>query len=394
MLNKQIKIPVTKPYFTEEESKSVLETLQTGWIVQGPKVRRFEEIFKEFVGAKYSIATTSCTTALHLSLIASGIKQGDKIIVPSFTFVATANVVEYVGARPIFCDIDLHTYNISVDEVEKILKRCKKIKAIIPVHLFGLSADIDSIVKLAKEYNLTIIEDAACGLGSYYKGKHVGTFGKCGCFSFHPRKVITTGEGGMIVTNNEKVAKLCYSLRDHGTSRSDYQRHMEKGGSTLPEYNAVGYNYRMTDIQAAIGIAQMYKAKNIIKERINKAKTYNKFLKGIAWLKLPYEPDNCIHSYQSYVCLIDKKEFNNNIKKANIFRNKLMIKLEKKGIATRQGTHAVHTLGYYKKKYNIEETSLPNSFEADRLSITLPLYHQMTEEEQEYVVEQIKKCAE
>jgi perosamine synthetase len=195
-----MRIPITKPFFGEEERKAILEPLESGWIVQGPKVAQFENLFAEFTGVPYAIATTSCTTALHLSLIAMGIGPGDEVILPSFTFVATANAIEYTGATPVFCDIDLNTFNIDVKEVPK--KVTEKTKAIIPVHLFGLSADMKPILKIAEQHGLRVIEDAACGLGSYYDGRHVGTFGDSGCFSFHPRKAITTGEGGMITAED------------------------------------------------------------------------------------------------------------------------------------------------------------------------------------------------
>ena len=384
-------IPITRPVFNEKDKQAILEPLKTGWVVQGPKVKEFEQIFADFVKAKYAIATTSCTTALHIALISAGIKTGDEVVLPSFTFAATANVIEYIGAKPIFCDIDLDTFNIDTVHLEQLIKKHKKIKAIIPVNLFGLCANMYPIMKLSKKYNLKITEDSACALGSSYYGKPAGTFGLAGCFSFHPRKAITTGEGGMVTTNNEKIANLCRMLRDHGASKSDIQRHIEKGGSLLPEYNLLGYNYRMTDIQASLGISQMDKADEIIKKRISKAQQYNQLLNNIKYLKTPTVPDGHLHAYQSYVCMIEKREFNNNLKKANIFRNKLMTKLEEKGVSTRQGTHAVHTLGYYKTKYKLQDEQLPNSLEADRLSITLPLYSQMTEDEQKYVVEQIKE---
>lgn len=187
-----MKIPITKPYFGEEEKKALLEPLESGWIVQGPKVAEFEEIFARFVGSPYAVATTSCTTALHLSLIALGIGPGDEVILPSFTFIATANAVEYTGATPVFCDIDLDTFNIEAEEIpERITPRTK---AIIPVHLFGLSADMNPIMEIAKRHGLRVIEDAACGLGSYYQGKHVANLGETGCFSFIQGRLLPQGK--------------------------------------------------------------------------------------------------------------------------------------------------------------------------------------------------------
>jgi perosamine synthetase len=393
-------IPITKPCFGEEERKAILEPLESGWVVQGPKVAEFERLFAEFAGVKYAIATTSCTTALHLSLVAMGIGPGDEVILPSFTFVATANAVEYTGATTVFCDIDLETFNIDADQVER--KITKKTKAIIPVHLFGLSADMNAIMQIAKRHGLRVIEDAACGLGSYYHGKHVGAFGDSGCFSFHPRKAITTGEGGMIITKDHDSMVAFKSLRDHGASKSDLDRHVDRGGSLLPQFDQLGYNYRLTDLQGALGVAQMRAAGEIIATRKARAERYRQLLKNESWLETPVCPDGSIHSYQSYVCLFRANEdFQRSkplgmdrISLLNEKRNQLMEQLMAKGIAVRQGTHAVHALGYYRKKYHTKLEDYMNSFIAERLSVTLPLYTQMTDEEQDFVVRELKKCAE
>jgi len=394
-----MKIPITKPYLGDEEEKAILEALKSGWIVQGPKVAEFERLFAEFTGAKYAIATSSCTTALHLCLIAMGVSSGDEVLLPSLTFVATANAVEYTGATPVFCDIDLDSFNIRVDEIQK--KITQKTKAIIPVHLFGLSANMNQIMDLSKHYGLRVIEDAACGLGTYYNGRHVGTIGDAGCFSLHPRKAITTGEGGMIVTEDQYLMMTFKSLRDHGASKSDLDRHIDLGGSILPEFNQLGYNYRLTDLQGALGIAQMKRVEEIIQMRKLKAERYHRFLREEKWLKIPESPKEKIHSYQSYVCLLIPRDRSlksepfrqEEISLLNEKRNQLMRQLESKGIAIRQGTHAVHNLSYYKKKYHIKPEDYLNSLIAERLSITLPLYCQMTDEEQNYVVEELKRCA-
>jgi len=395
-----MKIPITKPYFGEEEKKALLEPLESGWIVQGPKVAEFEEIFARFVGSPYAVATTSCTTALHLSLIALGIGPGDEVILPSFTFIATANAVEYTGATPVFCDIDLDTFNIEVEEIpERITPRTK---GIIPVHLFGLSADMNPIMEIAKRHGLRVIEDAACGLGSYYQGKHVANLGETGCFSFHPRKAITTGEGGMITTEDQELKLILRSLRDHGASKSDLNRHIDRGGSLLPEFNRLGYNYRLTDIQGALGIAQMRRAKEILDLRKGRAERYHHLLQNEDWLRTPECPKGSIHSYQSYVCLfLQKKESleskHIDLKRVPLLhekRNRVMEQLESNGIAMRQGTHAVHNLGYYRRKYQIKPEDYPKSLIAEKLSITFPLYAQMTDEEQDFVVREIKRCVE
>ena len=389
-----MKIPITKPFFGEEERTAILEPLESGWIVQGPKVAEFERLLAEFTGAKYAIATTSCTTALHLSLIAMGIGPGDEVILPSFTFVATANAIEYAGATPVFCDIDLETFDMDVEQIPK--KLTEKTKAIIPVHLFGLSAKMKPLVEIAEQRGLKMIEDAACGLGSYYDGRHVGTFRDAGCFSFHPRKAITTGEGGMITTDREDLMVTFKSLRDHGASKSDLSRHIDLGGSLLPEFNRLGYNYRLTDIQGALGAAQMKNATKIIAARIARAERYHKLLREEEWLQIPECPEGYIHSYQSYVGLLklSKKTSMQEILLLNRKRNEMMERLGAAGIAIRQGTHAVHMLGYYREKYHLKPEDCVNSFIAEQLSITVPLYAQMSDEEQDFVVQEIKKCAE
>ncbi len=367
-----MKIPIAKPNFNEKEKNAVASVLDSGWVVQGPRVAEFEEMICKYTGAKFAKATTSCTTALHLALLASDIGPGDEVIVPSFTYVATANVIEYVGAKPVFVDIDIKTFNIDPSQVEA--KITSKTKAIIPVHLFGLCADMDPILALAQKHNLRVIEDAACGLGGWYKGKHAGTMGDCGALSFHPRKSITTGEGGMLLTNNSEVAEKVEAMRSHGATISDLQRH-EKRGFLLPEFNILGFNYRMTEMQGAIGVEQIKKFGEILAQKRKLATVYDKALKDL--LETPYVPQGLEHGYQSYVCLFQG---------SNIARNQLMAYLEDRGIATRQGTHAVHTLGYYKNKYGLSDSDYPRSLRADKLSIALPLYKNISDAEQQYVI--------
>ena len=397
-----MKIPITKPFFGDEEKISIAKTLESGWIVQGPKVKEFERLFAEFTGAKFAVATSNCTTALHLGLEALGIGKGDKVIVPSFTYVASANAVEYTGAEVVFCDINLRTFNIDETKLENLIKSDNSIKAIMPVNLFGLCANMPYIMGLAKKYDLKVydlkvIEDSACGFDAWIGDKHSGTFGDCGCFSFHPRKSITTGEGGMLITNNEYIATIVSQLRDHGASKSDLQRHEQKGGSLLPDFPLRGYNYRMTDIQAAIGVCQMQKKEYIMKKRRDMAKKYNEALKEIYQLITPYTPENYTHGYQSYVCIFTDGEdvtklTKEKIERINIKRNNFMKKLEEKGIATRQGTHAVHTLIYYKNKYKFKDEDFLMSYAADRLSIALPLYAGMSDEEFDYIIRNIKEA--
>lgn len=390
-------IPITKTIFGDEEKEAIVKPLETGWVVQGPNVGKFQTMFAEFTGSKFAHATSNCTTALHLGLEAMGITRGDKVIVPSFTYVASANAVEYTGAEVIFCDIDLKTFNIDETKLEELIKSDSSIKAMMPVNLFGLCANMPYIMELAKKYNLKVIEDSACGFDGWIGEKHSGTFGDCGCFSFHPRKSICTGEGGMLITNDESIANTVSQLKDHGASKSDLQRHKEKGGSLLPDFTMRGYNYRMTDMQGALGVCQMDKKEYIMNGRREIAAKYDLALRNISQLITPYTPENYKHGYQSYVCIFTDGEDISNLTKEqidriNIKRNIFMEKLEAITIATRQGTHAVHTLGYYKNKNNFKDEDFLMSYAADRLSIALPLYAGMSSEEFEYVISNIQEA--
>jgi perosamine synthetase len=393
-----MKIPIAKPYIGEEEKQATADVLESGWLVQGRKVAEFEKEICRYSGAKYAKAASSCTTALHLALISLGIGPGDEVLVPSFTFVASANAIEYTGAKPVFTDIDLNSFNMDVGKVEKLLgrktDRRANVRAIMPVHLFGLCADMSAIMELAKRYDILVIEDAACALGSFCNSHHAGTFGNAGCFSFHPRKLITTGEGGMLVTNSLEISASVSSLRDHGAAISDLERH-EKDGFLLPAFDRIGYNYRLTDIQAAIGVEQMRKLQWIIDRRVEKAAKYDKALEDLECLHIPHMPNGYKHSYQSYVVALSDPEHvvidSSKLEKFHNARDTIMAKLAEKGIATRQGTSAVHRLGYYRKKYGLKDDDFPNSLQAECLSIALPLYPQMTDEEQDYVIRNLRQ---
>ncbi len=391
----KIDIPITKPVLGEEEKLAINRTLDTGWIVQGQNVLKFQKLFSEFTKSKYAHATSSCTTALHLGLEAMGIKSGDKVIVPSFTWVSSANAVEYTGAEVVFCDINLNTFNIDETKLQKIIEKDKSIKAIMPVNLFGLCADMPFIVDLAKKFNLKVIEDSACGFDSWIGDKHSGTFGDCGCFSFHPRKSITTGEGGMLITDDENIEKKASQLKDHGADKSDLDRHVKKNSFLLPNFTIRGFNYRMTDIQGALGVSQMNKKDLIMNGRRKIAKKYNDCLSKISEIILPYVPKGYKHGYQNYTCLFTNGEDVSNLNKEKIDRislkrNIFMEKLEKLRIATRQGTHAIHTLGYYKNKNKFNDEDFLMSYAAEKLSIALPLYASMSENEFDYVFSSIK----
>jgi perosamine synthetase len=390
-----MKIPIAKCDFSPADIAALCKPLESGWVSQGPYVAEFERKWCEFTGSGHSVATTSCTTALHLSLAALGIGPGDEVIVPSFTWVATANVVEALGAKPVFCDIDLATFNMDPALLKQLI--CEKTKAIIPVHLFGLPAEIERICQIAGDNSLLVVEDAACGFGARCKGRHVGTFGDTGCFSFHPRKAITTGEGGMVTTNNQELAEVLRALRNHGATASDYERHHKSKPYMLPDFPYLGYNYRMTDIQGSLGSSQMDRAGEILQKRLSWAKRYNEALTDTPWLIRPRQTADSFHGFQAYVCLFQPEISEgmcyspDRVREVNKQRNTFMDYLENKGISTRPGTHAVHCLTYYAKKYSLPPDSCPRSLIADRCSVALPLFPSMTDEEFDYVITAIAR---
>ena len=372
--------------------------LRSGWVGQGPQVAAFEEVFAEYLGFGHAVAVSSGTSALHLALLAAGIKPGDAVIMPSFTFVATANAIEYIGARPVLVDINPATFNIDPDSVSATLDSLNpdersNVKAIMPVSLFGRCAPMGEIKALAGQYGWKIIEDAACGLGASHHGISAGREAEMACFSFHPRKVICTGEGGMVTTDDSRVADSVRTLRNHAASVSGHDRHTGTGGSRLPDFKQLGYNYRMTDIQAAIGIKQMKKLPQFLATRREAAAVYDRLLESIPHIKAPVVPEGHIHAYQSYVCLYRPDEALSGqsidtaaVEKLACRRNDLMDRLERVGLATRQGTHAVHTLAYYRDRYGFNPNDFPASLMADRLSLALPLYYGITPADQERVV--------
>lgn len=385
-----MKVPIAKVNLTQNEINSVLEPLKNGWLVQGPIVREFEEKWSEFVGVNHSIAVTSCTSAMQISLNALGFSPGDEAIVPAFTWISTANVVEQLGGKVVFCDIDLDTFNIDVDQIEK--KISPKTKAILPVHLFGMPANMKKLKVIAQKYNLKVIEDAACGFGSKINNQHVGSFGDVGCFSFHPRKAITTGEGGMVTTNNEELAEKIRVLRDHGAVVSDLQRHLGPKPYLLADHVEAGYNQRMTDIQAALGLAQMLRANDILNERSKIAEMYRFGLKDCKHVILPSQIDSYTNGYQSFPCIFNSLQLNyENVNEIEISRNAFMEDLYKNGISTRPATHSVVSLSYYKNKYKIKDKSFPKATLASKASFSLPLYNGMSKKEIDYVINAVIK---
>lgn len=385
-------IPITKPPLGEEEMAAIVEPLKTGWVVQGPYVAAFEKQVAQFSGVTHGIATTSCTTALHLALLIAGIGEGDEVILPAFTYIATANAIRYTGATPIFADIELSTFNLDPDDIEHRIT--EKTKAIVPVHLFGLIADMQRIGEIAETHGLLLIEDAACAIGARKDNRHAGDFSLGACLSFHPRKVITTGEGGMLLTNDDTVAKKARMLRDHGQSIGDLSRHEGKA-ALLPDFPVVGYNYRMTDMQGAMGVEQMKKLSWILDRRRALAGAYDEALKAHPELAAPIVPDGYEHSYQAYVALFGGGEAGfDKLDQCHAERNAFMEALAKKGIQTRQGTHAVHLLEYYRKTYKLAAEDFPKATLADKLSIALPLFPTMTDEEFDYIIAKLTETLE
>jgi perosamine synthetase len=383
---------MAKPSIGEAEVRAVQRPLETGWVAQGPQVQEFEQLFRDYIGAGHAVATTSCTTALHLAVTILGLQPGDEVIVPAFTWISTANVVEYTGATPRFCDIDLETYNIDPARIEELIS--PKTVGVIPVHLFGLCADMGPIIEVARSHGLWIVEDAACAFGAWQGESHAGTLGEIGAFSFHPRKSITTGEGGMLTTASPEFAELARILRDQGADRTDPGWDGPRGDFLISGFNHLGYNYRMTDLQGALGCAQMERASWILDERRRLARRYDQALADLSWLAAPKVPRGNIHGYQSYVCLFGEDRGIESIQELNARRNELMLRMKQRGIATSEGTAAPVTTGYYSRKYGLREEGFPAAVAAEQLSMAIPLYPDMTNDEQDLVVQELRMAYE
>jgi perosamine synthetase len=353
------RIWLTRPQTDEAEIDEIREVLASGTLTQGPKVKQLETMVAELVGVPYAFATTSATTALHLSLVALGIGRGDEVLVPDFTFPATANVVEQQGATPVLVDIDLESFSIDREDLERRIT--PRARAIMPVHPFGLPADMVHIGEIAERHELAVVEDAACALGATLHGRQVGGLGTAGCFSFHPRKSITTGEGGMITTADGELAERIGLLRSHGGVR--------EGGRF--RFEAAGFNYRMSDILAAVGVAQMRKLDAFLAARRGVAAWYDRALAGIGGVRLPVAPPGSTHTYQSYVVLLDE----------GIDRDAVIAALRAEGIETTIGTYALHDQPFFARTYDLRAGDRPRSHRAFTSSLALPLHGGMREDE-------------
>ncbi len=348
-------IPLARPFVGEEEAAAVRDVILSRTLARGPMVAEFERAMADYVGAAHAIATTSATTALHLALVALGIGPADEILVPDFTFPATANVVVQQGARPILVDVQLNTFNIDLDDLRS--KITPRSKAIMPVHAFGRAADMGGIMDLAARHGLAVIEDAACAIGTQCQGGPCGGLGHVGCFSFHPRKVITTGEGGMITTSDDGLAEKMRLLRNHGGRRVN--------GRFV--FEAAGFNYWMSDLQAAVGVAQMQKLDQIHAIRRGLAGDLSAALAGALGVLLPQSGAPGEHIFQSYVVLLDER----------IDRDAVIARMRADGIETTIGTYALHSQPYYRHTFGYHPGDLPNAQAAFQRSLALPLFPEL-----------------
>jgi dTDP-4-amino-4,6-dideoxygalactose transaminase len=376
-------IPLALPAVGEAEWQALREPLDSGWLTQGPIVQRFERAFAERHGVGHALSTTSGTTALHLALIALGVGPGDEVIVPAFTWVATANAVLYTGATPVFADVDGDTYNVDPDSVAGAVT--PKTRAVIPVHLFGLCADMGA-VRAAVPADVCLVEDAACAVGAEYHGACAGGIGDAGCFSFHPRKIVTTGEGGMLTTNDPEQAAEVERLRNHGASVSAEVRHGRAAPYELPDFDVLGFNYRMSDVHAALGLVQLAQLEQFLLDRETQARAYQEALRDLPWLQLPSCPPGYRHSWQSYVVVVRDD--------GPVGRDQLMRRLQERGVSTRPGTTSVPTLGLYHERLGSEPDAFPVSKMLHERAVAIPLHNRMTSDDVSYVAQAIRASAE
>jgi perosamine synthetase len=371
-------VPIALPSTGADEWNAVRAPIFNGWLTQGPEVAAFERAFAERHAVKAAVATTSCTTALHLVLAAMGIGPGDEVIVPAFTWIATANAVLYCGARPVFVDVEPSTFNIDASLLHERLS--ERTRAIVAVHLFGLCADVEALRSAAR--GTPIVEDAACAAGASYAGRAAGGLGLAAAFSFHPRKSVTTGEGGMVTTNDAALAEAVVRLRNHGAGVSEEARHRGARPYLLPDFDVLGFNYRMTDLQAAVGRVQLGKLDRFIAERGRWAQLYADGLADLPWLRTPVEPAGYGHAWQSYVCQLDAET-------APLSRDRIMEALHQDGVATRPGTHAVHMLGLYRERIGARPEDFPRARAAAENSLALPLHNRLERADVDYVIERL-----
>jgi dTDP-4-amino-4,6-dideoxygalactose transaminase len=372
-------IPVARPWLGEEEAAAAAAVISSGWVAQGPRVAEFESAFAESIGVSHAVALSSCTTALHMALIAAGIGPGDDVIVPSLSFIATANSVRYVGARPVFADVEEATLNLVPETVEPCLT--ERTRAVILVDQAGMPADLERMTRLCKQRGVVIVEDAACGVGATYKGQPVGAGAWLAAFSFHPRKLLTTGEGGMLITSEAEIAARVRRLREHGMDFSAAQRHASRQ-PVIEQYLEVGFNYRMTDIQAAIGLVQLRKLDRMIARRRLLARRYQDLLADVQGLAIMHDPPYGTTNYQGFLVALSA-DF-------PITRNELLRMLADAGVSARRGVMAAHLEPAYSDQSG---PPLPVTERLTACTLALPLFHELTEEQQDLVVSVIRTAA-
>jgi len=374
-----VNVPLTRPWTSAREKELLDAVIDSGWWTQGPRVSDFEASIAARLGVKHAVASSNCTTALHLALLLQGVEPGDEVIVPSYTWIATPNVVRMIGAMPVFVDIDLATFNITAEAIGRALT--PRTKAIMPVHQFGLPADMEAIAALARRHGLALIEDAACAMGSRYHGRPIGGLGHLACFSFHPRKVLTTGEGGMLVTDDAEKAARARRLINHGASISDVAKH--KAGTVeallAEEFHEVGFNYRMTNLQGALGLAQLERLDEALARRAARAERYSLALSDYPAAVVPRVPAGTEPNWQSYAIRVTSED--------PAARNGVATRLLDAGIACRPAYMACHLQPVYQALY--PGLRLENTERALREVLILPLYPQMTDAEQDHVLTEL-----
>jgi dTDP-4-amino-4,6-dideoxygalactose transaminase len=365
-------IPVMRPWLGEEEATAAAAAIASGWVAQGPRVAEFEEAFAASVGVDHAVAVSSCTAALHLALIAAGIGPGDEVVVPSLSFIATANAVRYVGAQPVFADVDLVTQNLTTATIEPHLT--ERTRAVILVDQAGVPADLDELHALCQPRGITVIEDAACAVGSTYRDRPVGAGAALAAYSFHPRKLLTTGEGGMVTTSDGSIAERIRRLREHGMDVSAADRHRSQQ-PVLEHYTEVGFNFRMTDVQAAIGLVQLHKLGRLIARRRELAQRYRRLLSAIPGLRTIEDPPYGTTNYQSFWILLPDD--------SPVSRDEMLSHLASEGVSARRGIMAAHLEPAYSDH---PHGMLPVTETLTARSLILPLFHEMTEAQQDVVI--------
>ncbi|WP_250034269.1 DegT/DnrJ/EryC1/StrS family aminotransferase [Paractinoplanes maris] len=366
------------PLLGEEEAQAAADAVRSGWVAQGPRVRSFEQDFAATVGATHGVATSSCTTALHLALVLLGIEPGDEVVVPSFSFIATANAVRYVGATPVFADVDLATGNVTVETVDAV--RTPRTRAVIAVHQGGVPFDTAALRKAAAGWGVELVEDAACAAGSSAYGQPAGAGAKVAAWSFHPRKLLTTGEGGMLTLDDPERAARLRRLREHGMNVSAADRHASSQ-PVLEAYLETAYNYRMTDIQAAIGLVQLGRLAGLVAQRRELAARYHELLAGVGGLVPVRDPAYGQTNYQSFWVLLDGFP---------AARDEVLSELAAQGVSARRGIMAAHLEPAYA---DVSPAPLPVTERLTRDSLILPLHHKLTTDDQEHIVAVLRRLS-